>query len=172
MGFFSGLFEGSSPGTTSSESTAGNITNFGTNLGESDLSTGSNFFKSLLSGNPQAIGQLLGPQLSTVQQQGQQQLNTNAQFGNRSGGTNASNQTNIDSQRQQVEQMIAQLTGSAASGVTGIGESAIGTGLSADQLQANVAQQLLQNQQQSLLGGVISGGAGIGLDFLSSSLGL
>ena len=152
MGFFGGLFTGSNPTLNTDISQSGQISDFGTTLGEGDLSQASNFYSDLLSGDPSKIGQILGPQLSNIQQQGQQQLNTNAQFGNRSGGTNASNQQNMDSQRQQVEQMIAQLTGGAASGLTGIGTNALSTGLNANEVQANESQEKLANIDNSLFG--------------------
>ena len=170
MSFFGGLFTGSNPTLNTDISQSGQISDYGTTLGEGDLSQASNFYSDLLSGDPSKIGQILGPQLSNIQQQGQQQLNTNAQFGNRSGGTNASNQTNMDSQRQQVEQMIAQLTGSAASGLTGIGENALSTGLSANQIQEGESQQRLKNQDDSILGGLFGGGVSALADFGESEL--
>src|ERR1700733_4311426 len=111
--FLSGIFSGSAPGVTQSENTAGSVTGAETGAGISDLSDASSFWKTILGGNQQAISQLLAPQISTIQGQGQQQIQNQSQFGNRSGGTNASNQQNIDQQRQQVEQMIAGLTGQA-----------------------------------------------------------
>lgn len=157
---FGGLFEGSNPTLSSDIANAGNITNFGINLGEGDLTQASNFDKELLSGNPTEIGQILGPQLSNIQKQGQQQIQTAAEFGNRSGGTNASAQTNIDSQRQNAQQLISQLTGQAESGLTGIGENALSTGLSANAQQAEQSQQALQNEQNSIFGNVIGEGVG------------
>jgi len=160
MGFFGGLFSGSNPTLNTDISQSGQISDYGTNLGEGDLTQASNFFSGLLSGDPSKIGQILGPQLSDIQKQGQQQIQTNAQFGNRSGGTNASNQQNMDSQRQQVEQLIAQLTGSAASGLTGIGQNALSTGLNANEVQEAESQQRLANIQNSIFGQAISSGVG------------
>ncbi len=159
-GFFSALFSGSNPTLASDISNAGQITNFGTNLGEGDISQASNFYKGLLSGNPQEIGQLLGPQFSDIQQQGQQQIQNQAEFTNRSGGTNAANQQNIDTQRQGVQQLISQLTGGAAGALTGIGTSEQGLGLQANQIQEQEAQQQLENEQNSIFGGLLSGGVG------------
>src|SRR5208283_735050 len=140
-GFFSQIFGGSNPTLNNDISAASNQINFSTNLGQKDISTGSNFYNDLLSGDPTKIGQLLGPQLSGIQQQGQQQIQTAGEFGNRSGGTNAGNQQNIDTQRANVEKLISQLTGGAAQAVTGIGENQIGTALNANQISSQESQQ-------------------------------
>lgn len=158
--FFSGLFGGSSPGLSQSENTAGSLTSFGSGLGTSDLGAASNFWRTILGGDQQAISKLLAPQISDIQKRGQEQIQTESQFGNRSGGTNAANQQNIDTQRQQVEQMIAGLTGEAAGQVGQLGEFGINTSLSANQQRADMAQELLQNIQNSLFGNAISAGVG------------
>lgn len=172
MGFLGALFGGQNPTLSTDINNAGNIMNFGTALGESDLMAGSDFYKTLLSGDPQAIGKLLGPQISNIQKQGQEQLNTAAEFGNRSGGTNAAAQTNMDTQRADVMNMISQLTGQAAQGVTGIGESALGTGLNANALQAKEAQQKMENEINSLFGNMISSGIGAAESFGLGKLGM
>ena len=160
MGFLGGLFTGSNPTLTGDIGNAGDIMQFGTDLGKKNLNQASGFDSSLLSGDPNAIGKLLGPEFSTIQKQGQQQLDTNSEFHNRSGGTNASNQTNIDSQRAEVEKLISELTGKALTNETGIGEHALDTGLSANAQQAQESALRQQEQQQSLLGGLLSGGIG------------
>src|ERR1017187_6941676 len=159
MGFGS-LFTGSSKALDSSVANSGDLMNFGTNLGKKDLTTGSNFYSDILSGDPTKIGELLGPQFSDIQKQGQQQIQTAAEFGNRSGGTNAGAQTNIDSQRADIEKMISQLTGQAVQGVTGIGESATGTALQANQMQANQGEMQLKNIMDSLFAHMTSSGIG------------
>ena len=160
MGFFSSLFGGSNKALDSSVANSGQLMNFGTNLGTKDLTQGSNFFSDILSGDPTKIGAVLGPQISGIQQRGNEQIQTNAEFGNRSGGTNASNQHNMDTQRSQVEQMISQLTGQSAGAVTGIGESALGTATTANQMQAQQGQMQLQNILNSLFGKMASSGIG------------
>ena len=169
-GFFNALFTGSNPTLSSDITGAGNISNFGTTLGEGDLTQSSDFYKDLLSGDPTKIGEILGPQLSNIQKQGQQQIQTAAEFGNRSGGTNAAAQTNIDSQRQNAQQLISQLTGQAASGLTGIGESALGTGLQANAQQAQESQEQLQNQKGSLLSSITGDVVGAATDFLTGEI--
>ena len=171
MGFFSSLFGGSNKALDSSVANSGQLMNFGTNLGTKDLTQGSNFYSDVLSGDPTKIGELLGPQFSDIQKQGQQQIQTAGEFGNRSGGTNASAQTNIDSQRANVEKMISQLTGQAAQGVTGIGESALGTATTANQMQAQEGQMQLQNIMNSLFGKLTSDFAQTGLNAAEGAMG-
>ncbi len=55
--------------------------------------------------------------------------------------------------------MIGKLTGSAASGLSSIGSSALNTGLSANAQQAQQSQEQMQNWQNSILGKGLSTGA-------------
>src|SRR5208337_4789632 len=170
MSFFSSLFGGSNAAIDNATANAGQIMNFGTNLGEKNLTTGSNFYNDVLSGDPTKIGAILGPGLSGIQQQGQQQIQTAGEFGNRSGGTNAGNQTNIDTQRANVEKMISQLTGQAAGAVTGIGENALGTGLNANQASAQEGELQVKNAQNSLFGNLLGSLAGAGFGQLGTAV--
>lgn len=92
-------------------------------MGLSDLGQSTDFMSAILSGNTAAIGQVLGPQIQAIQGQGQQQKQTNAQFGNRSGGTNSSNQTIDDTTRSNVNNLTSSLTGTALSGLNSTGLS-------------------------------------------------
>ena len=172
MGFFGSLFGGQNSTLSGDIANAGNTMNFGSALGQSDLQLGSDFYKTLLNGSPEAIGKLLGPQISNIQKQGQENLNTKAEFGDRSGGTNASNQTSMDDQRAKVEQMISQLTGQAAGAVTGIGENAINTGLQANQLSAEESQMQMQNYQNSIFGKSLTDLAQTGLNAAEGASGI
>jgi len=170
MGFFGSLFTGSNPTLSGDIANAGQIRDYGTNLGERDLSQGSDFWSGILSGNPDAIAKLLGPQMSEIQKQGQQALQTGAQFHNRSGGTNAATQQNMDSQRAEIERMISALTGAAGGEVTKIGEFGLNTALGANSLQAQEAQQQMENQQNSIFGGILGGLGNTVGSFLSGGL--
>jgi hypothetical protein len=170
--FFGGILSGQNPTLSNDINSAGGILNFGTGTGETDITDASNFYKTILNGNPEETAKLLAPQISTIQGQGQQQLDTTAQFGNRSGGTNASNQTNMDTERANVERMIAQLTGGAAGALTGIGENALGTGLQANQVQAGESENKLKNEIDSIFGNVIGETAGAATSAGLGELGL
>jgi hypothetical protein len=166
MSFLGGVFTGSAPGVNAAEDTASGVSGFGTGVGEGAVSTGLGFEEGLLSGNQGEEAQLLAPEISNIQKEGQQQIQTAGEFGNRSGGTNASAQNNIDTQRKSVNDMVAQLTGQAATGVTTAGENLINTGLTASTDQAQEAQQELDNQKNSLLGQGITGAADYAESFL------
>ena len=170
MSFLGGIFTGSNPTLQSDIGNSGDVAGFGISQGEGDISNASGFYNSLLSGNQADISKLLAPQISDITGQGQQQKNTLAQFDNRSGGTNSQAQGIDDKTRASINDMISKLTAGAAAGDASLGTSALGLGLSANDQQAQEAQQKLQNQQQSLLGGAITGGVGDLLDSAASFL--
>jgi hypothetical protein len=168
--FLSGIFTGASPTLTGDENQAGDVAGFGISQGEGDISNASGFYNSLLSGNQADIAKLLAPQISGITAQAQQDKNALAQFGNRSGGNNAKAQTIDDKTRSNINDMISKLTAGAASGGASLGTSTLGLGLNANQIQEQDSQQKLKNQQDSLLGGLITGGADAGLDALTGGL--
>jgi ABC-type transporter Mla subunit MlaD len=125
------------------------LAGYDTSKGQSATNQGLNFWSSILSGDPSKISQLLGPQISTMQKQGQQAKQTAAQFGNRSGGTNASMQTVDDTTRANVDTMIGNLTGSAATNLSNMGMNLLsqgGSNLNSAFNAANTIQQ--QNSAQ------------------------
>jgi len=156
--FLSGIFDGANPILGNDMKNAGNVMNFGTSVGEGDVGNASSFENDILGGDPAKIAKLLAPQIKTMQQQGQQQLATTSQFGDRSGGTNASNKKTMDTTRSNIDDMISKLTGGAASNLANIGTTEQGLGLSANELQEKEAQQQLENFQNSILGGAITSG--------------
>lgn len=166
--FLSSIFAGSNPTLGGDINQAGQISGFGTSVGEGDISNASGFYNDLLSGNQATEAKLLAPQISNIAKQAQQKTQTNAEFGNRSGGTNASNQNTMDTARSGVNDMISNLTSGAASGLASLGTSALNTGLNANQVQANESQQQLENFQNSILGKGISDVAATGLDALEA----
>jgi hypothetical protein len=150
--FMSGIFTGKNETLNGDIGNAGNIMNFGTATGEGAVNTGLGFEEGILSGDQAKQAQLLAPEISNIQKQGQQQIQTASQFGNRSGGVNAAAQNNVDTQRSAVNDMIAKLLGSSASNVTSTGENLLNTGLQANQLQADESQQKMTNQADSIFG--------------------
>lgn len=162
MSFFSGLFGGSNPTLNSQLGTLGGIAGNTSSQGVSDVSSASKFFQSILSGDTKS----LAPQIGGIQKQGQQQKQTLSQFGNRSGGTNASAQTIDDKTKSSINDMIASLTGGAASSLGSLGTSLIGQGLGAYKQQADVSQTQLENWKSSILGSGITGAINYGESFL------
>ena len=164
--FMNGLFTGNNATESGDVGNAGNVMGFGTATGEGAVNTGLGFEEGLLSGYQAEEAQLLAPEIQNIQKQGQQQIQTAGEFGNRSGGVNASAQNNIDTQRSQVNDMVSKLTGDAAANVTSTGENLLNTGLKANQIQDEEAQKKMLNQQNSLLGGAITGGVDVGMEAL------
>jgi hypothetical protein len=109
----------------------GNAATFGTGQGESDILKAQNFWSSILSGDMSKISQVLGPEMSAVNKQGQEKKKTMAEFGNRSGGTNAV-AANLDTDvMSQIRSMISNLTGSSASSLGSTGSNLLNTGVGA-----------------------------------------
>jgi hypothetical protein len=170
--FLSGIFSGSSPTLDGDINQAGNISGFGTSVGEGDIGAASDFDKTLLAGNPAETAKLLAPQISQITGQGQQQKKTLSEFGTRSGGNNSAAQTIDDKTRGSIDDMISHLTGSAASNLGSLGTSTLGLGLNANAQQAQEAQQKLENQKDSVLGKGIADFAQTGENAAEGWLGL
>lgn len=157
MGGFAGMFTGTNPTLDKMTQQSQQVANYGTGLGEKSLTGASNFYNTLLGGDQAAMAKLLAPQTQAMQEQGQQQKQTAAQFGNRSGGANAGMQMLDDQTRAQITNLIAQLTGNAAAGATGLGENVLGQGMAANQQAAQEAQMQQQNLMNSIGGGLVQG---------------
>lgn len=156
--FVSGLFTGSNPTLEGDQNQAGGIAGFGTATGEGDIGAASDFDKTLLAGNPAETAKLLAPQIKNITGQAQQQKKTLSQFGNRSGGNNSEAQTIDDKTRGSIDDMVSQLTGKAAGDLGNLGTQTLGLGLNANEIQAKDSQQALQNEQDSIFGGLATRG--------------
>ena len=154
--------------------------------GAQNLTNASDFWNSLLSGDMTKIGQTLAPEISTIQGQTQQQIDSLAQFGDRSGGTNATLNTLETNKRASIQGLIDTLIPQAAKEVASIGSAQEGAGLGVLGVGENAystvgsqateilpTQYQVQSQIQSALlsslfdvGGIltnqVTGGAGIG----------
>jgi hypothetical protein len=136
----------------------GDITGAGTGL-----QNVSNFAQQLLQGGDT---QLVAPQVSQIQQQAGQQRATSAQFGTRSGGTAAANQMIDTNTNQQINNLMAALTGTGlqaelaanqALGNLGLGSQAIATTAATN--VANISSRDYWNakgQQNANLGALIN----------------
>ena len=171
MSFWSSLFGGSDSTLNKNINQFGQIGNFATNLGESNLSQSSNFMSSILSGNQSKIGKVLGPEISNIKGQGEESKLQTAQFGNRGGGSNASMQVADDKSRGSINNMISSLLGSSASGLASSGSSLMGQGMQAYGEQSKLSQERVQNWSNSILGRGISGIAGAATSFGLGSAG-
>lgn len=144
MPSFFGIGMGPSGDEKSQYGAVAGIANFGTSEGEGDILKSDDFFKSILSGDPSKIAKVLGPQMSTINKQGQQEKKTLSEFGNRGGGTNARAQSIDDTTRTSVDSLISSLTGNAASALGASGSGLLAAGLNAHETafsEANTIQQ-------------------------------
>ena len=93
MSFWSSVFGGANPTLNQSMKQTGQTSTWANTQGQGLMTGAGNFITSLMKGDPKKIAQLLAPQMSAAQKEGQQAKQTMSQFGNRSGGTNAAAQT-------------------------------------------------------------------------------
>jgi hypothetical protein len=160
MSFWGSMFGGSNPTLNAAKTQAGQVAGFGTTKGEGLTTAAGNFFSDLMSGDSSKTAKLLAPQIKAQQDQAQQAKNTSAQFANRSGGTNARNQTIDDKTRANFGTMVSDLTGKAAGQAAQMGQSLLDTGISALKDQVNFSQQQMDNWSNSIFGQGMSSGAG------------
>ena len=153
--FFFGIGIGPSSGEQTTSHQINNTALFDTGEGGSDVSTADNFWKSILSGDPAKTSAVLGPQFAAIAGQAQQNKDTTAAFGNRSGGTNASIQASTDSTRAADNTMIGQLTGTAASTLGSTGTALSGLGLSGE-VASFEAQDTIHGQHASQINDIFN----------------
>ena len=151
---------------------SGQIGGFATGLGQQNLTQSSKFYSDILSGDPTKQAQALAPEISGIQGRTQQQLKGLAEFGNRSGGTNAASQMAAGQARGDINNMIAGLLGTSASNLGSLGSGLLSTGLSAYGQQADLSEIQMQNWSNSLFGGALTGAAGIGLGAAGKAAGV
>ena len=159
--FWSSLFGGSNSNLSNDISSTGQIAGFATGLGEKNLGESSKFWSGILSGDSSKVSQTLAPQIGQAKTSAQQETKTRSEFGNRSGGTAASNAATIDKTHSDITSLIGNLTGKAADSLSSSGSSLLSQGQSAYGQQADLSQKQMQNWQQSIFGGAITGAVGI-----------
>lgn len=136
---------------------------FATGLGQNNLTQSSEFFSNLLN-NPMKA---LAPEVSAGQKQVQQQAKTNAEFGNRGGGTNASTQAAASGERGNIINLMGQTQTGAASSLASSGSSLLSAGMGGEEagfgeaktIQGQKASQWsdLISSIGSVAGGVVAG---------------
>jgi hypothetical protein len=172
MGFWGGLFAGQNDTLDKGIKNTGQIGDFSSGLGESSAGKGLKWFSDIMSGDQSKISKALAPEFAQIQGQTQQQKNTTAQFGNRSGGNNAAMQRLDDKSRAAQSDLVSRLQGGAASTLTSAGMGLINTGLGADEASSQLSQEQMSNWQNSLFGGALQGAMKIGLGAAGKGFGL
>jgi len=171
VGFWGSMFGGSNPTLNQGINKAGQVSGYGTSVGEGLTTSAGNFFKGILGGDPAQTAKLLSPQIQAAQERGQQAKQTASQFGNRSGGTNARAQTIDDQTRSGITSMIANLTSAAATSAADLGKNLIDTGITALNQQVQFSQQQMENWGNSLFGLGMTKAVGAGMNFLTGGAG-
>lgn len=102
------------------------LSGFTSSHGQNDTALAEKWIQALLGGDRSKTSELLAPQISDLKSRGQQQIQTNSQFGNRSGGTNASSQMTQDNINSQIDRMISGLTSGAIGEAGSLGTNLLG----------------------------------------------
>lgn len=158
MGAFLGSIFGGSNSTLNKDlEDTGQQAGFDTGQGQGDITAGTDFLKDILSGDPTKQAQALAPEISSEKKSVQQDQKTGAMMGTRSGGTAAANVSAADKAHSDITDMLAKLTGTAATALPSIGTNLTAQGTAATQDEAKLAQQRMENWQKSILGQGITG---------------
>ncbi|MDE2099385.1 MAG: hypothetical protein KGL39_19190, partial [Patescibacteria group bacterium] len=161
-----GLFDLFSGDPTKQEQNQfGDLGNYESNTGQKATNAAQGYYSGILSGDPSQIAQELAPEIKAGQQQLEQQNLTNAQFGNRGGGTNASTQAGQSQERGNIISLIGQARQNAAGAEAGLGTNLLQQSTGNIANEANLAAQ---NQQRlgSDVGGIVNGAAQIATGFM------
>lgn len=139
--------------------TLGDLSHFGAGEGKKNIGQASNYWSDILSGDQKKLAAAIAPQTQVIQGQKQQQKNQLAEFGNRSGGTNASGQMIDVNADKAVQDLINTLIPQAASHLENIGGKELDLGAStAGTLgeQTEAARQADKASEAAMGGGIFS----------------
>ena len=128
---------------------------FATGEGEGDISASDKFFKDILSGDSTKTAQALAPQIGAAKTSAQQQTATDAQFGNRGGGTNASSAAANDRVHSDITGLVGETTGKAASTLGSEGSGLLSTGIGAATTGFDEASKM-QKQKEAKFNDIIN----------------
>lgn len=156
--FLSSIFAGANPTLGADIKRSGQQATYDTGEGESDINAGTSFLKKILGGDATTTTQLLAPEISAEKKAAQQDQKTTAMTGGRTGGTAAVNATSADKVHADITDMIAKLTGTAATALPSIGTNLTAQGTEATGQEAALSQEQLKNFQDSILGKSIGEG--------------
>lgn len=151
-----GLFEGPSGGEKQNYNLLNSSSQFATGLGEGNLSISSDFFRNLLVDPTKA----LAPEIKAGQDQVQQAAKTNAEFGNRGGGTNASTQAASANNRANLINAAVNAQTGAASNLASTGSGLLSTGMSGTEAGFDEAKTM-QDQRAAMWNDIIKSSAAV-----------
>jgi hypothetical protein len=157
--FLASLFGGQNKTLNSTIGNAGSLQGFTQQLGEKGSTDAMKYYSDILNGKTDA----LAPETQQLQDQTQQQKGALAEFGTRSGGNTAASAGADAANRATLTALLAKLKGGAAQGEAAIGANATGQSLDANQQEAALAQQRMQNWLNSILSGGIQTAVSAGM---------
>ena len=134
-----------------------------TGVGEGLTTAGAGFEEGILSGDPSKMATALAPEISGGQQRVQQAAKTNAEFGNRGGGTNASTQNAEAAERGNIINLEGGLQSGAAGTALSTGGGLLGKA-SSDINDVAGLKTAQQQREQADVGGIIQGAGQIVAD--------
>lgn len=158
-GFASGLFDLFAGNPAAKEQQQfGGFADWGIGEGEGDATTASTYFNNVLTDPTKA----LAPEIAADQGQIEQQRLTDANFGNRSGGTNATTQNAEGAGRGDIIKLMGDEQGKAAGEIGTLGTTLTGQGENALGSEANLAETR-RSQVDSDVGNIAQGAAELAL---------
>jgi hypothetical protein len=134
------------------ENQLGGLSNYQTGVGEGLTTAGAGEEEDILSGDPTKIAQAEAPEITAQQGQIQGQELQNANFGNRSGGTNASTQNAQGAGRGNIIDLTGGLINSTAGAAVGQGSNLMGQASSNINSEASMKRQQEQAEQADVAG--------------------
>jgi hypothetical protein len=165
MSFWTSIFGGANGTLSNSINQTGSIANQEQGTGSQNLTAGSGFFNSILSGNSSKVASALSPQISSLKTSVNQDQKTASQNNTRSGGTAAGNAAAKDKVHSDITNLTGSLTSGAASTLLNSGQSLLGAATGAYSDQAKLSQDQMSNWANSIFGKSISSGIGAAESF-------
>lgn len=160
------LAEGNPAGKEQSQ--FGQLGNYDTGVGEGLTTAGTGFEENILSGDPSKIATSLAPEIGAQQSQLQQQELQNANFGNRSGGTNASTQASQGAARGNIIDLVGGLQSKTAGEAVSQGSGLLGEASTNIGNEAGLAKDWRQSQVGDI-NGIAQSAAAIASPFLGGA---
>ena len=151
-GLFSALFGGKNDVLNQAIGQTDQQAGFDTKEGQSDVTAGTDFLKSIIGGDASKQAQALAPEISAAKTSAQNSNKTAAEMGTRSGGTAATTAKTNDSLHAYITDLIGKLTGTAATALPQIGTNLTSQGTAATMDEAKLGQERMQNWLKSIIG--------------------
>lgn len=133
--------------TTKQEHELNNLGAFDTGAGENLTNAAEQFDLGILSGDPSKIASTLAPEISTGQNQVQQQAKSNAEFGTRSGGTAASTENAEAANRGNIINLEGGLQSGTAANAGSLGSNLLSQATTNTTDSATLANDWAKTQQ-------------------------